>query len=225
MSDKLVPPKLTLNESETRSEYAYDQISKALRSGQFRPGEKLTLRGLAKALDISHTPIREAIRQLAAENAIDFSPNRHIRVPTLSSQQLCELRDIRMTLEGMAVERAAARIKSKTIRVIRDLDGKIRFHRDRKEISKAVEYIQEFHFSVYKSSDMDYLVSIIESLWLRTAPYVHLLFPSYSQQERGNLRTMVISALERKDARAARRFIEADICGAMDYIISTSKLS
>ena len=50
----------------------------------------MTIRGLATALKISSTPIREALHGLAAEGAIEILPNRLIRVPLLSTERLIE---------------------------------------------------------------------------------------------------------------------------------------
>ncbi len=66
---------------------------------------------------------------------------------------------------------------------------------------------------------MPALVQIIEGLWLRTAPYVNLLFPTYSQMERGTLRGMALKAILRRDAVSARRCMKVDIASAMSFII------
>lgn len=206
-------------ETSTLSEYAYGRISHALRSGQFRPGQKLTLRGLSTILGISSTPIRDAIRRLSAENAIDFAPNRYIRVPVLSPTQLRELREIRLALEGLAVEGAAQRAGAEEVEALRRIDAEIRRLRADERIPETVEHIQLFHFTLYGMAGMSHLVHLIEGLWLRTAPYVSLLFPDYSSRERGSLRTMIIEAVARQDPKSARRFLEADVCGAMNFII------
>ena len=54
-------------EHATLGDHAYEQIRLALMSGRFEPGEKLTIRGLSAQLNISPTPIREALRRLGAE--------------------------------------------------------------------------------------------------------------------------------------------------------------
>ncbi len=212
---------LVLEREATLSDYAYNRIATALITGRFRPGEKLTLRGLSETLQISSTPIRDAIRQLSAESAIDFAPNRYIRVPILTPAQLGELRDIRMSLEGMAAERAALCADAAAIAELRTLHASIIRHRDAGDIPATVEHIQRLHFFIYRLPGLAHLYGLIEGCWLRTAPYVSLLFPDYSLRERGNLRGMLIDALETQDAGSARRFIEADICGAMNFIIQS----
>jgi DNA-binding GntR family transcriptional regulator len=210
-------------EHATLSEHAYAQIRQALMSGRFEPGEKLTLRGLSEQLNISPTPIREALRRLAAEHGVEIAPNRFIRVPLMTSIEIRELREIRTSLEGLATERAVPLLSDGDIAALRKHDATIRKLRDKGAIKPIISTIQQFHFTIYRASEMPSLVRMIESLWLRTAPYVNLLFPGYSGVERGNLRAMILTAVERRDAVSARRLMEADIGGALDYIIGLSE--
>ncbi len=205
--------------SETLAEKAYRHLCEAIVAGQFKPGEKLTIRGLAADLEISPTPIRDALRRLATERVVDLEPNRYISIPRLTVEALRELRDVRMNLEGIAVERAALRIEPDTLAELRALDNQIRALRGTGDVKATARKIQQLHFCLYGAAGMPLLEGIIHGLWLRTAPNLGLLFPVYSQKERGTMRGLMIDSLERADARSARRFVEADICGAMDYII------
>ena len=216
-------PDLNPIEHATLSEHAYAQIRNALMSGGFEPGEKLTLRGLAAQLNISPTPIREALRRLAAEHAIELAPNRFIRVPVMHAKELNELRAIRTSLEGLATERAVPRMTHEIVAALRKHDAAIRKLRETGAVKPIIGRIQQFHFTIYRAADMPTLLAMIENLWARTAPHVHLLFPGYSRVERGNLRAMLLTAIERRDAASARRLIEADIGGALDYIIGLAE--
>jgi len=207
-------------EKQTLSAYAYEAISQALLSGRLKPGEKLTLRQLMAMLKTSSTPIRDAIRQLSVENAIDFAPNRYIRVPMLRADQLRELRDIRVMLEGLAVEFASMNMTRDSVGLLRQYDEEIRALRDAGDIQGAMEVIHKFHFAIYDEARRDHLLNLIRGLWLRTAPYRSLLFPDYSKLERGNLRLMIIEALSRGDGPSARMFMQADTTGAMNHIIA-----
>ena len=207
-------PKLTL------SDYAYQQISQALQAGKLKPGQKLTLRQMMEMLHTSSTPIRDAMRQLSVENAIDFAPNRHIRVPLLTADELRELRDIRVLLEGRAVEIASQKVTPEVIEAVRHHDAEIRRSRDAGDLVTAMDEIYRFHFVIYEATEQPNLVSMIRGLWLRTGPYRSLLFPDYSKMERGNLRHMVIDSMEKGDASSARIFMQADTTGAMNHIIS-----
>lgn len=68
---------------------------------------------------------------------------------------------------------------------------------------------------------MPALLKIIGSLWLRTGPYLKLLFPDYiakARERRGDWRERICSAVERRDAQAVRYEIEQDIAEALGYI-------
>ena len=220
-------------EHETLGDHAYARIRQAILSGHFEPGEKLTIRRLSAQLAISPTPIRESLRRLAAERAVEIVPNRYIRIPVMNAHELRELRDIRTVLEGLATERAVANIDAVTRTHLQKLDAAIRKQRDqanrrgtsRASVQAVVGLIQQFHFTLYDASEMPSLVRLIEGLWLRTAPYVNLLFPAYSQIERGKLRGMTLLAIARRDAVNARRLMEADIGGALDYLIGLAEES
>ena len=66
-------------------ENVYQEIRRNLMAGQFQPGEAVTLRGLAGKLGTSAMPVREALRRLVAERALDLGPNRTARVPVVTS--------------------------------------------------------------------------------------------------------------------------------------------
>jgi DNA-binding GntR family transcriptional regulator len=79
-------------------------------SNAFPPGARLAENELAEQLGVSRTPIREALRQLAAEGLVELPPNRGARVASWSPDELESLFDLRSTLEprltGMAADRA-----------------------------------------------------------------------------------------------------------------------
>jgi DNA-binding GntR family transcriptional regulator len=105
------------------------------------------LRGLSTQLAISPTPIREALRRLAAERGVEIVPNRFIRIPIMTSKELRELRDIRTSLEGIATERAVALLSTEDIAALRKYDTAIRKLREKRGTVKLiVGTIQQFHF-------------------------------------------------------------------------------
>jgi DNA-binding GntR family transcriptional regulator len=220
---EFVDPRPAGIDKQTLSDYAYDELSRALLSGHLKPGEKLTLRHLMAKFNTSSTPIRDAIQQLSVENAIDFVPNRYIRVPVLGAYQLRELRDIRIALEGLAAFSAAQHMTGDKIVALKGIDSEIRTARDSGNLQAAMAAIFHFHFLIYRAAERDHLLSLIRGLWLRTGPYRSVLFPNYSQMERGNLRILIINALERGDSQSARTFMEADITGSMNFIIGQAE--
>lgn len=219
MSANPPPPGAAPAEHRTLREHATLQLRQALIAGRFEPGERMTIRGLAAAFGMSMTPVREAVARLAAERAIEAEPNRWMRIPLLSADELRELRDIRVALEGLATERAAQRSTPELIGELREREADIIALRPRGDAKQMIPAIGRLHFTIYRASGMPALVQLIEGLWLRSGPYNNLLFQGYTQQERGTLRAATLKALERGDSPAARRSMEADIGNAVDWVI------
>lgn len=206
--------------ARTLRDHAWAQLREALMSGQFAPGTRMTIRGLADALGISPTPVREAVARLAAEGAIEAEPNRWMRVPPLSVARLRELKEIRLALEGLAAYHAALHRTDADRMALRAADAAIVRLRPRQQPREMIPAIRAFHFTVYGAARMPTLLQLIEGLWLRAAPAVNLLFPDYTTTERGKLRAKVLAALEAGDAPAARAAMQADIGQALDFLIA-----
>ena len=85
-------------------------IEEAIVSGELAPGTVLRQEHLSEQFDVSRTPIREALRRLAALGLVSFVPNRGVRVRTISREELHEAFMVRAELEGLATEVAATLI-------------------------------------------------------------------------------------------------------------------
>ena len=78
-------------EGMTTHEYAHRRLRQAIMVGSIRPGESLTIRGIAEAMESSPTPVREALRRLSAEGALRVLDNRRIMVPRMTADRFSEL--------------------------------------------------------------------------------------------------------------------------------------
>ncbi len=198
---------------------AYAALRIALASGHYRPGQKVTLRATAEALGMSMMPVRDAMRRLAAEGALENTDRRSARIPPADPLRLLELRDIRMPLEGLAAHRAAERADPELVASLEAASLGIRAARERGDIAADVRGIHHFHFTLYRASGMPILVQTIEALWLRTGPYMPLLFPDYAgRRAAGEGRAAIVAAVARRDAPGARALIEADIAAALNWM-------
>lgn len=207
--------------SDILREQIYRRLCEELRSGRFVPGEKITIRNLAAIEGVSPTPAREALHRLVADGVLAAEANRSARVPVLSIDQIRELRDIRLAVEPLAAMRAAEHSSPELIRRLRKIAAELSDARNRGDIPTDLAKIYEFQFGLYRACGMPALIKIIEGLWLRTGPYMSLLFPDYIaklKQRRGDWRERICVALERADARALRAEIEYDLTDALDYV-------
>lgn len=197
----------------------YDWLREALTAGRFTPGQKLSFRFIAGTLGVSLTPVREAIRRLVAEGAFEMRPNRSVRVPLMTRDRILELRDIRLAVEGLATEKAAALATREQAARLRRIASELLAARSRGDTAADRAKIREFHFALYAIAGQPTLLRVIEGLWLQTGPYMNLLYPEFIASPRGPERRLrIIEAVQAHDAVAARRDIEGDIGDALSYV-------
>ena len=89
-------------ERETLHERAYLELRKAIMSGAIPPGATITIRAMATALGTSPMPVREALRRLEASHVLELRGGGVLAVPAPSPDELQEIREIRVSLEGLA---------------------------------------------------------------------------------------------------------------------------
>lgn len=199
----------------------YDWLREALTTGRLNPGQKLSFRFIAGTLGVSLTPVREAIRRLVAEGAFEMRPNRSVRVPLMTRDRILELRDIRLAVEGLATEKAAAIATREQAAELRRIANELLAARHRGDTATDRARIREFHFALYAIAGQPTLLRVIEGLWLQTGPYMNLLYPRFVASPRGPERRLrIIKAVQAHDAAAARRDMEGDIGDALSYVAS-----
>jgi DNA-binding GntR family transcriptional regulator len=201
-----------IQRDKTLSEHAYDRIRRALMTGVLKPDQKVTVRAIASALDISITPARDALTCLINEGALEAVGMKTVIVPPLTLAVLDEITAIRLGLEGLAAERAAANFTRAEVDELESIQTQLVAAMDDQNYTSVLEHNEAFHFAVYRKSELPRLVSIIESLWLRIGPSLNLLYPTFAIERHGvsNHKT-VLKALRQKEGMTARAAFEKDI--------------
>jgi len=174
-------------------------------------------------------PVREAVSRLAAEQALEVLPNRAIRVPLMTRTRFLELRTIRIDLEGLAVERAAAvRSDADLARIERD-EQAFRQACTQADGRQAVRTNKNLHFNLYRAARMPVLMQFIESLWLQIGPVLNYDLLSsrermaHSQASRHH--AALVAAVRAGDGAAARAALTADLVSASEFILARDVLS
>jgi DNA-binding GntR family transcriptional regulator len=107
-------------------------IEEAIVSGELAPGTVLRQEQLSERFGVSRTPVREALRRVAALGLVSFIPNRGVRVRTLSHEELREAFLVRSELEGLVTELAAQRLTRADLEELEECER--RFARLTKEL-------------------------------------------------------------------------------------------
>lgn len=190
-----------------------------LMRGELAPGEILTHRKLAEQLDVSPMPVRDALRQLVAERALEVANgNRSVAVPRLNRAKLHDLKTIREGVEGLAARLAAERWRPHELAQIEAILAETADGGGSPDASRN----QRFHFAIYAASQSQVLLPLIGSLWLQFGPYL----PRAGQLAGGKIgagdryHREIVAALRDRDPDAAEAAIIADIGQAMDLLLT-----
>ena len=160
---------------QTVQDQVYAQLREALVSGAFEAGQGFTIPALADSFGTSHMPVREALRRLAAENALRISSTGTATVPPLDIEELHKICEVRLVLEPAAARLAFGRMDASDIAALKEI---LVAHQRTGETGDIVEMLaanRAFHFHIYTATDNEVLVSQIENLWLRSGAYVRFL--------------------------------------------------
>lgn len=200
-------------------EQVYEQIAKALLTGQMRPNDRLTIRGLADQLGVSTTPVRDAVKQLTQENVLEQRSPKHVRVPVMTEATYLEILEIRLSLEGLAAERAAEQATDAHIHDLRRLLDRNDRAIEKHKWADATEGNQEFHLALSNLAGMPVLQKILKGLWLQMGPLVACY---YDTAPTGlNLHHYaLLDAMTQRDGPAAQRAIREDIASAKPMMLT-----
>src|SRR3546814_8519260 len=121
------------------------------------PGEQLSLRWTAEALGVSVMPVREAVYQWMADQALEVAPNRSVRVPLMSAEQFKEITKIRLEIEGFAVAQAAQNVPPERITERRAPNERLSAAMEAPGENKAAVVLinKELHFLINTAANID----------------------------------------------------------------------
>jgi len=219
MSERSTPaaaedtPGSSVDDRITVQEWVYRQLKERILTGQFVPGHSVTLRGIASLLDVSPMPVREALRRLVSERALEMHGNRRVSVPRMTREKFDALCSARVALESLAAENAMLQIDAERLEALRRLDHEINVAVDQGDIPTYMHKHREFHFGIYRAGPGEILMPLIESIWLQFSPFLRVVIHYIGTDYVIDLHrhALVLDAIERRDFGTLRFAIEADV--------------
>jgi DNA-binding GntR family transcriptional regulator len=187
----------------------FDEVYRRLRSaiiaGHFPAGERFVERTLTERLQVSRTPIREAIKRLEQEGLVVCYPHRGCFVRSPSYEEAREAYEVRRIAEGFAGELAASRATDDELRAIHQLLASTRASLEAGDREEILLRNDEFHLLQAKAARNTFLEQHLKTLWA----YVDLLrgrwwaaadraFATQAEHE------AIAAALSNRDATLAR---------------------
>ncbi|HEY4093988.1 MAG TPA: GntR family transcriptional regulator [Baekduia sp.] len=195
----------------TKTDAAAAALRSAIEDGRYEPGQHLPINLLIADLDMSPTPIREALRMLQAEGLLVGRPHRGVVVADTLPEQLDEVYQLRQVLEPLATEWATEHASDEQLAEIRDLHERLRKlivdHPDDEEEAAALN--EQWHQAIYRATGSRHLPDFIERLWLAMP-----LNASWFAKERASSVQQhgeVVDAMEARDAAKAAELMRTHV--------------
>jgi DNA-binding GntR family transcriptional regulator len=142
-----------------------DQLRNAILEGQYKPGEWLRQEHLAQELGVSQMPVREALKELAAEGLIEHVPYRGVRVIEFSADDIEDLYTHRAFLEGKASRLAAQKITPREITEIKKLQELMEANLAPEQLATYRDLNRRFHSVIFAASRRGYLIRTLTQMW------------------------------------------------------------
>jgi DNA-binding GntR family transcriptional regulator len=177
--DTLTTARLSGPNANTR--LAYEAIRKGIGNGEFAPGTWLRESGVASTLDLSRTPVREALRMLASEGVVELVHNRGARVVSWSADDIDEVYRLRALLEGHGAALAAQRTTPDDLDELMRLEDRFEAAARRRRAAVTAECNNELHAAVVRCSRSPRLATLLDVI--SSAPLVTQAIQRYAEDD------------------------------------------
>ena len=144
------------------------QLRSMILDGELKPGERLVEGQLAQRLGVSRNPVREAMRSLEATGLIEVVPRRGAHVTAIDSCEVHHIQQIRVLVEGYAIEQAALRQDQASIdRILECMEEGRRATESGDTVTAAARH-REFHLAVEEAAGIPFLQQVLSPLRTQT---------------------------------------------------------
>ncbi|MGY0390673.1 GntR family transcriptional regulator [Nocardioides sp. WG-D5] len=200
---------------QSGGQYAYEELKRRILELELEPGTRLYEPQLATELDISRTPLREALRRLIAENLLDQHATGGVFVPKLDARDIAELYEVRAALESMMAAAASTKATPEDITELEGIVARnaalVSFADDAMNLGKAL------HAKVGTIADNSWALRLHDQVANQMTRY--RLFTNHTQERRDQAladHRTIFEAIRDGDAERAAAIAHSHVLDARD---------
>jgi len=201
----------------TKTDRVCAVLREAIITAWLKPGDHIRQQDIADQLNLSPTPVREALQKLQALGILLHTPHHGAQVPVPNRQTISEIFLVRAYLEGIAIVDSIDRIDHDTLEKLEYL-AKNEMPQNLDEgfqINDFTPYRKanyEFHKLIYTSSSMEVIPELIDNLWARSVvPDKLYQFDCLRIKNASEEHGRIVKAIEAKDVERARKTLEEHV--------------
>lgn len=155
---------MAINDYLPLRDVVFNTLRQAILRGELEPGERLMEIALAQKLGVSRTPIREAIRKLELEGLVVMIPRKGAEVACITEKDMRDVLEVRGTLEELAVSLACRNMNEEIINELVMANKVFEAAVVSKDVVRITDADVSFHDVIYKATDNQRLIQIINNL-------------------------------------------------------------
>ena len=199
------------------------EIKASILAGALRPGEQFSIAELCNELDVSHIPVREALRRLDADGLVTLRPGKSAIVTPLSIEELTEVYKLRLLLEPDLAGRSAPNYTTEQLDLLESLCEELRPPTDGTGHGQHKEPHRRFHELLVSPAAGPHASAILSRLWDAADRYVSLVFDGRPRpaEEPYRRHREIVAAAQRKRAPAMRKVLAEHLVANEEYMLSS----
>jgi DNA-binding GntR family transcriptional regulator len=203
-ADEMAGPKVAGEQSTRGSQggQAYQKLRGLLKDGVLKPGDRLIETTIAQQLDVSRTPVRDAIRRLEAEGLLDYEARAGLVVTKLDRRSVAELYEMREVLEGTSARLFTRHASDLEVEELLDLVQQERLLQGKGQ--ELAAHNQKFHLQIHRGAHNRFLEKALRTVyavrWLLGPS--QMLAAERAEQALAE-HTELVQAIQRRDADLA----------------------
>ncbi|MFD0987971.1 GntR family transcriptional regulator [Methyloligella solikamskensis] len=198
----------------------YKLIRDMILYGELAPGQAVTIQGLTNVLGAGMTPVREAIRRLTSEGALEFMGNRRVCVPVMTEAKLEEFAFARLAIEPKLARWGAEKIGVSKVYELDMIDQALNSAIEHGNVREYLIQNYRFHMAIYQASGKRELINIVERLWLKTGPSLRVMFGRFGTFNLIDMHEQALAALRDNRPDKVEDAMREDILQGIDTIRS-----
>ena len=189
---------------ETNREYALRVIRENIVNLELAPGSMISEQDIANQLNLSRTPVHEAMQELSSTKIIEILPQRGSHVSLIDMDLVEEAVFARTTIEGAITEMASTRATEKNIQELEENVTLQQFYHEKNNLDKIMELDNAFHEMMYKITNKMQCHYMIRLMSIHYDRIRELHLHSFNPERIINEHKEILNAIKNKDAKAAR---------------------
>jgi len=206
-----------------QTQIAYDRILQDIKDNRLAQGQPIVEEDYAKKINMSRTPVREAIRLLSVDGFVTLYPRKGAFVKVLTANDISDCYEMMEAIEGMIAFIAAKNPEENKVNALKLVLKEMEKYKKRMDFHKWKEKDIEFHRTLHTMCKNQLLIQHWEKLFQRTYQIQTSFTTVVDISEATEEHRMIYQAIVRKDCEAARRSTQQNWKRAREDFLKNTK--